>query len=136
MPTEGFDLVTAHAVMMLVDDAIRWNDSIGLVYAQLLLAFQHLAAGGALVTSLRARPLAWVVDIVHLFRRAFEDVRVLNPTYQARRPYVYVVCRGFRMDAAGQEREECLRRLRACVDFLEGASMPHTLSIPAHDTYG
>ena len=120
----GFDLVIAHAAIMLADDVIRWNDSIGLVYAQVLLAFQHLAPGGALVISCRTRPLRWVVDIVQFLFGAFDTVTAVNPTYQARRPFAYVVCRGFRMASGtpGMDRDDALRRLREALVYLEESS--------------
>ena len=107
---------------MLAEDVIRWTDSIGLIYAQLVLAFAHLAPGAALVTSVRARPLAWVVDVINFLLGAFDDVRAVNPTFQARRPFANVVCTGFRCAVDSREYEARLDRLRACVAYLENAS--------------
>ena len=107
---------------MMADDVIRWNRATGLVYAQILLAVQHLAPDGALVISCRTRPLHWVVDIIRFLFSAFGSVTAVNPTYQARRPFAYIVCRSFRM-AAGvpgtAERDDALRRLHAAVAYLE-----------------
>ncbi|KAH9912465.1 uncharacterized protein B0H18DRAFT_1157309 [Fomitopsis serialis] len=118
-PATGFDLVVAHAAIMFRDD-VRWTQSIALTYAQLLIAFQHIAQDGSLVISLRSRPLNWVVDIVRALDEAFTSVHAVNTMYQGRRPFVNVVCRGFR--AGTDERNEYIRRLRLCVRYFETTS--------------
>ncbi|TFY62293.1 hypothetical protein EVJ58_g3950 [Rhodofomes roseus] len=118
VPAAGFDLVIAQATIMFKDD-VRWNESIGLVYAQLLVAFQHLAQGGSLITSLRSRPLNWIVDVFRALDITFESVHAVNTQYQGRRPFVYVVCRGFRADP--DEKNNYIHRLRACIEYLDNS---------------
>ncbi|TFY62301.1 hypothetical protein EVJ58_g3949 [Rhodofomes roseus] len=119
-PAGGFDLVTANAAIMLADNKIPWNLTIRLVYAQLLVAFQYIAQGGSLVISFRSRPVSWVVDIVRFIGQTFTSVAAENPSFQARRSFAYVVCRGFK--AGGDEKKRDIQRLRECVDYLENIS--------------
>ena len=105
-----------------------WNGTVCLTYAQLLLAFRHLAAHGALVLSIRARPLRWVVDILQMLRGVFRTVVAVKPPYQARRSFLYLVCRGFQ--ANGDERYRYERRLRKCVEYLENTSETPKCYIP------
>ncbi|KAH9829825.1 S-adenosyl-L-methionine-dependent methyltransferase [Rhodofomes roseus] len=121
-PAGGFDLVTANAAIMLADNKIPWNLTIRLVYAQLLVAFQYIAQGGSLVISFRSRPVSWVVDIVRFIGQTFTSVAAENPSFQARRSFAYVVCRGFK--AGGDEKKRYIQRLRECVDYLENITGP------------
>ncbi|KAH9912466.1 uncharacterized protein B0H18DRAFT_1053853 [Fomitopsis serialis] len=120
VPDGGFELVLANAAIMLADDIIPWADTIRLVYAQLLVSFQHIAQGGSLVISFRSRPLKWVVDIVRLLGQAFTSTRTENPSFQGRRSFAYVVCRGF--SATDEEKNRYIHRLGECVEYLKNAT--------------
>ncbi|KAH9829804.1 uncharacterized protein C8Q71DRAFT_911623 [Rhodofomes roseus] len=96
-PPEGFDLVLASAALALPDDVTLWIDrDIYLIYAQLLVALQHIAWGGSLVICLPTRPLAWVIDVIAFLRQTFDASSIiaanLEPDDQAGRPLAYVVC--------------------------------------------
>ncbi|KZT64735.1 hypothetical protein DAEQUDRAFT_814788 [Daedalea quercina L-15889] len=121
-PGRGFDLVLANASIMLGGDVVPWNQSVRLTHAQLLMAVQHLAPNGTLVMSLKARPLHWIVDIVEVLRDLFTSVVAVKPQSQARRSFVYMVCRGFRADVGSKGRY--ILRLRECLEYLNNITGP------------
>ncbi|KAH9925737.1 uncharacterized protein B0H18DRAFT_954952 [Fomitopsis serialis] len=100
IPSRGFDLVLANASMALPEDVAPWDDYVHLVYAQLVVALQHIAVDGTLIISLPTRPLVWVLDIIAVLRQSFEgpgSITAVNlePVDQTRRSIAYVVCRHY-----------------------------------------
>ncbi|KAH9925761.1 uncharacterized protein B0H18DRAFT_1008117 [Fomitopsis serialis] len=122
IPDGGFELVLANAAIMLADDIIPWADTTRLVYAQLLVSLQHIAQGGSLVIGLRSLPLRWIVDIVRLLGQAFASIKAENPSYQGRRPFAYIVCKGF--SATDEEKVRYIHRLGECIEYLGNITGP------------
>ncbi|TFY63494.1 hypothetical protein EVJ58_g3216 [Rhodofomes roseus] len=129
-PPEGFDLVLANAALALPDDVTLWIDrDIYLIYAQLLVALQHVARGGSLVICLPTRPLAWVIDVIAFLRQTFDASSIiaanLEPDDQAGRPLAYVVCHNCR--ANEEVRDTLTNRVRDTIQTLRrtaGLSAP------------
>ncbi|KZT71071.1 hypothetical protein DAEQUDRAFT_810077 [Daedalea quercina L-15889] len=118
-----FDLIIANATIMLQEDAALWSDRIHLIYAQILVALQHITSGGSFVISLPMRPFDWVVDIIAVLQGpSFESITTVKPKFQARRSITYLVCQGFR--AADREKGVLMDRLRVGIQYLENAGGP------------
>ncbi|KAH9925736.1 uncharacterized protein B0H18DRAFT_1119241 [Fomitopsis serialis] len=99
IPPAGFDLVIANAAIMLAEGAVPRTKKIDLVYAQLLVALEHIAAGGTLVLSLWMRPFDWVIDIIAILRDSFDSVYAVKPRYQAKTSFAYIVCQSYKANA-------------------------------------
>lgn len=119
IPTTGFDLVIANASIMLAEDSVPWARKIHLTFAQLLVAFQHIAIGGTLIVSLRTRPFDWVIDIVAMLKLTFESVDIVKPSFQAKTSFAYFICQGFSHAAV------TVHHIRRCIQYLQYAGEYH-----------
>jgi len=121
IPPAGFDLVIANAVIMLAEGAVPQTIKIGLVYAQLLVALEHIAAGGTLVLSLWMRPFNWVVNIIAILRDSFDSVYAVKPRYQAKTSFAYMVCQGYKVIA--DDKHLHLDHLRETIRHLDNTAI-------------
>lgn len=120
VPANGFDLIIANAAIPLASRAKK----ILLIFAQLLLSFQHIKAGGALIVSLPTRPFVWVIDVVATLKHTFQFVDAVKPAFQAKTSFAYFVCQGFR--AVEATKQQYIHRLCSRIYYLKEAGKPHT----------
>ena len=108
---------------MLSEDRPEWKNRIHLVYAQLTVAFQHIAPDGSLVISLQTRPFDWNVDIIETLRQCFRTLTAVKPDYQRLRSIAYIVCQDYL--ANDESRSAFLLRLETGIQYLGRAGEPH-----------
>ena len=85
-----FDIILANAVPQTGEHGLHAR----FAYAQLLLALQNIAVGGALVITLDTQPLDYVVNIIGILNRSFGTMKAASP-YRTNGRSVHIVCHGY-----------------------------------------